>query len=47
MNVNSLAQQGFSTRNEHYDKARPSYQANALSHIRSAVKAPGLINVAE
>ncbi|KAJ7057801.1 S-adenosyl-L-methionine-dependent methyltransferase [Mycena amicta] len=47
MSVHSVAKSGFNTANDHYDKARPSYQADALSYIRRAIKAPGLINVAE
>ncbi|KAI0670308.1 S-adenosyl-L-methionine-dependent methyltransferase [Trametes maxima] len=47
-NVHSLAQQGFGTgTNELYDRARPSYQANALAHIRRAVRSKPPLNVVE
>ncbi|KZP11949.1 S-adenosyl-L-methionine-dependent methyltransferase [Athelia psychrophila] len=46
--VHAVAQQGFGTgTNDLYDRARPSYQSNAISHIRQAVKAAGAINVVE
>ncbi|KAJ6630847.1 S-adenosyl-L-methionine-dependent methyltransferase [Mycena sp. CBHHK59/15] len=45
--VHSIAQTGFgSGTNELYDRARPSYQPLALSHIRDAVKTTP-INVVE
>ncbi|KAJ7273741.1 S-adenosyl-L-methionine-dependent methyltransferase [Mycena haematopus] len=47
MNVHSIAKTGFNTGNDLYDRARPSYQALALSHIRSAVKTAPPIKVAE
>ncbi|KAJ6596936.1 S-adenosyl-L-methionine-dependent methyltransferase [Mycena vulgaris] len=45
--VHSVAQSGFGLGNELYDRARPSYQPLALSHIRKAVKATPPINVVE
>ncbi|KAJ7109424.1 S-adenosyl-L-methionine-dependent methyltransferase [Mycena epipterygia] len=45
--VHTIAQNGFGTGNELYDRARPSYQPVALSHIRTAVKADSPINVVE
>ncbi|PCH38048.1 S-adenosyl-L-methionine-dependent methyltransferase [Wolfiporia cocos MD-104 SS10] len=46
--VHKLAQAGFgSGTNEHYDRARPSYQPAALSHIRQAVGASSSLNVVE
>ncbi|KAJ7452391.1 S-adenosyl-L-methionine-dependent methyltransferase [Mycena galericulata] len=47
MSVHSVAKSGFGSENELYDRARPSYQASALSHIRNAVKVPPPINVVE
>ncbi|KAF7304999.1 S-adenosyl-L-methionine-dependent methyltransferase [Mycena kentingensis (nom. inval.)] len=47
MSVHNIAKSGFNTANDLYDRARPSYQANALSHIRSAVKAAPPLNVVE
>jgi len=47
MTVHTIAQTGFNTANELYDRARPSYQPLALSHIRSAVKTAPPINVVE
>jgi len=46
--VHPVAQTGFGTgTNELYDRARPSYQPYALSHIRQAVKASPPLNVVE
>ncbi|KAG7452431.1 S-adenosyl-L-methionine-dependent methyltransferase [Guyanagaster necrorhizus] len=46
--VHNVAQSGFgSGTNELYDRARPSYQSNALSAIREAVKATAPLNVVE
>ncbi|KAI0362193.1 S-adenosyl-L-methionine-dependent methyltransferase [Trametes cingulata] len=46
--VHSLAKEGFgSGTNELYDRARPSYQANALAHIRQAVRSSPPLNVVE
>lgn len=46
--VHHVAQTGFGTgTNELYDKARPSYQAPAISYIRQAVKAPTPLNIVE
>ncbi|KAI0807512.1 S-adenosyl-L-methionine-dependent methyltransferase [Fomes fomentarius] len=46
--VHHLAKQGFGTgTNELYDRVRPSYQPNALAHIRQAVKASSPLNVVE
>ncbi|KZP11946.1 S-adenosyl-L-methionine-dependent methyltransferase [Athelia psychrophila] len=37
--IHAVAQQGFGTgTNDLYDRVRPSYQSNAISHIRQAVK---------
>ncbi|KAJ7940614.1 hypothetical protein B0H13DRAFT_1938945 [Mycena leptocephala] len=47
MTVHSIAESGFGTGNELYDRARPSYQPLALSHIRNAVKTAPPINVVE
>ncbi|KAJ6496702.1 S-adenosyl-L-methionine-dependent methyltransferase, partial [Mycena vitilis] len=47
MSVHSVARTGFGTGNELYDRARPSYQPLALSHIRNAVKVDPPINVVE
>ncbi|KAJ7343462.1 S-adenosyl-L-methionine-dependent methyltransferase [Mycena albidolilacea] len=47
MTVHSIAQTGFNTANELYDRARPSYQPLALSHIRAAVETAPPINVVE
>ncbi|KAF7338279.1 Histone H2B [Mycena venus] len=47
MSVHSVAQTGFNTANELYDRARPSYQPLALSHMRNAVKTTPPINVVE
>ncbi|OBZ75599.1 putative methyltransferase-like C25B8.10 [Grifola frondosa] len=46
--VHNIAKVGFGTgTNELYDCARPSYQSNALSHIRNAIKSSGPLNVVE
>ncbi|CDO69549.1 hypothetical protein BN946_scf184785.g54 [Trametes cinnabarina] len=46
--VHVLAQKGFGTgTNELYDKARPSYQAQALSHIRKSVRSSPPLNAVE
>ncbi|KAJ7449853.1 S-adenosyl-L-methionine-dependent methyltransferase [Mycena latifolia] len=45
--VHSIAQSGFNCGNELYDRARPSYQPLALSHIRTAVRAAVPLNVVE
>ncbi|KAH9901007.1 S-adenosyl-L-methionine-dependent methyltransferase [Cubamyces lactineus] len=46
--VHALAKQGFGTgTNELYDRARPSYQANAIAHIRQSVRASPPLNVVE
>ncbi|KAA1471123.1 S-adenosyl-L-methionine-dependent methyltransferase [Dentipellis sp. KUC8613] len=46
--VHELAKKGFGQgTNELYDKARPSYQANALSYIRQSVKAQPPLNIVE
>ncbi|OSC99079.1 S-adenosyl-L-methionine-dependent methyltransferase [Trametes coccinea BRFM310] len=46
--VHTLAQKGFGTgTNELYDKARPSYQATALAHIRKSVRSSPPLNVVE
>ncbi|KAJ7709859.1 S-adenosyl-L-methionine-dependent methyltransferase [Mycena rosella] len=45
--VHSVAQSGFGRGNELYDRARPSYEPVALSHIRQLVKTAPPINVAE
>ncbi|KAF7289941.1 S-adenosyl-L-methionine-dependent methyltransferase [Mycena indigotica] len=47
MTVHSVAQLGFNTATEHYDRSRPSYQPVALSYIRRAVESPQQINVVE
>ncbi|EPQ58263.1 S-adenosyl-L-methionine-dependent methyltransferase [Gloeophyllum trabeum ATCC 11539] len=44
--VHDVAKQGFGTDNELYDRARPSYQPEALSYIRQAVQASP-VNVVE
>ncbi|KAI0780852.1 S-adenosyl-L-methionine-dependent methyltransferase [Trametes elegans] len=46
-NVHEVAKHGFGTGNELYDRARPSYQANALAYIRQAIKSPPPLNVVE
>ncbi|KAK0463935.1 S-adenosyl-L-methionine-dependent methyltransferase [Desarmillaria tabescens] len=46
--VHNVAQSGFGAgTNELYDRARPSYQSNALSAIREAVKASPPFNVVD
>ncbi|PIL24062.1 hypothetical protein GSI_13813 [Ganoderma sinense ZZ0214-1] len=46
--VHAVAQAGFGNgTNELYDRARPSYQSNALAHIRQSIKAPSPLNVVE
>ncbi|KAF7976706.1 hypothetical protein HWV62_5869 [Athelia sp. TMB] len=45
--VHAVAQAGFGAGNDLYDRARPSYQANALEHIRAAIKAPAPLNILE
>ncbi|KAJ8483272.1 hypothetical protein ONZ51_g4819 [Trametes cubensis] len=46
--VHVLAKQGFGTgTNELYDRARPSYQANAIAHLRQSVRASPPLNVVE
>ncbi|KAI0079913.1 S-adenosyl-L-methionine-dependent methyltransferase [Panus rudis PR-1116 ss-1] len=46
--VHKVAQQGFGDgTNELYDRARPSYQPLALSHIRKAVRGSAPLNVLE
>ncbi|KAI0831377.1 S-adenosyl-L-methionine-dependent methyltransferase [Trametes gibbosa] len=46
--VHVIAKEGFGTgTNELYDRARPSYQANALAHIRKSVRASPPLNVVE
>ncbi|KAJ7111555.1 S-adenosyl-L-methionine-dependent methyltransferase [Mycena crocata] len=47
MTVHTVAKSGFGVGNGLYDRARPSYQPLALSHIRSAVKVTPPINVIE
>ncbi|KAG5650771.1 hypothetical protein H0H81_011110 [Sphagnurus paluster] len=47
MPVHIVAQSGFDLENELYDRARPSYQAFALSYIHDALRSTGPINVAE
>ncbi|KAL6306611.1 S-adenosyl-L-methionine-dependent methyltransferase [Sparassis latifolia] len=46
--VHSVAKAGFGTgTNELYDRARPSYQAAALSHIRNTLPASAPLNIVE
>ncbi|KAI8998570.1 S-adenosyl-L-methionine-dependent methyltransferase [Trametes punicea] len=46
--VHELAKQGFGAgTNELYDRARPSYQASALAHIRNAISSQPPLNVVE
>ncbi|KZP19441.1 S-adenosyl-L-methionine-dependent methyltransferase [Athelia psychrophila] len=46
--IHAVAQQGYGAgTNDLYDRARPSYQSNAVSHIRQAVKTAGAVNVVE
>jgi len=46
--IHAVAKTGFGTgTNELYDRARPSYPAAAISHIRQAVKYPSPLNVVE
>ncbi|KAI0322218.1 S-adenosyl-L-methionine-dependent methyltransferase [Amylostereum chailletii] len=48
VNVHQIAQVGFGQgTNELYDRARPSYQSSALSHIRKAVAKPNSLNIVE
>ncbi|KAJ7046828.1 S-adenosyl-L-methionine-dependent methyltransferase [Mycena alexandri] len=47
MPVHDIAKSGFGTGNELYDRARPSYQPMALSHIRKAVEVAPPIKVVE
>ncbi|KAK7014845.1 histone H2B [Favolaschia claudopus] len=47
MPVHTVAQAGFNTANELYDRARPSYQPSALSHILEAVHASRPFRVVE
>lgn len=46
--VHQIAQKGFGTgTNELYDRARPSYRSEAISHIRTAVRGSPPLNVVE
>ncbi|KAH9842602.1 S-adenosyl-L-methionine-dependent methyltransferase [Rhodofomes roseus] len=46
--VHKMAQEGFGTgTNELYDRARPSYQPAAISHIRDAISSPPPLNIVE
>ncbi|RPD66213.1 S-adenosyl-L-methionine-dependent methyltransferase [Lentinus tigrinus ALCF2SS1-7] len=45
--VHNVAKEGFGTGNDLYDRARPSYQPNALAHIRQAIKGSPPLNVVE
>jgi len=46
--VHTTAKTGFGTgTNELYDRARPSYQSNAISHIRQAVNSTSPLNIVE
>ncbi|KAL1944507.1 hypothetical protein VTO73DRAFT_2937 [Trametes versicolor] len=46
--VHVVAKEGFGTgTNELYDRARPSYQANALAHIRNSVRGSPPLNIVE
>ncbi|THU89516.1 S-adenosyl-L-methionine-dependent methyltransferase [Dendrothele bispora CBS 962.96] len=48
VNVHSIAAQGFGQgTNELYDRARPSYQSVAISHIKAAVRSDSKLNVLE
>ncbi|KAK7446381.1 hypothetical protein VKT23_004233 [Stygiomarasmius scandens] len=47
-NVHSIAAEGFGQgTNEFYDKARPSYQQSAISHIKAAVRSNSKLNILE
>lgn len=48
ISVHVTAKTGFGTgTNELYDRARPSYQSNAISHIRHAVNSAVPLNIVE
>ncbi|KAF5373778.1 hypothetical protein D9758_000584 [Tetrapyrgos nigripes] len=47
MSVHGVAANGFGQGNELYDRARPSYQPIAISHIREAVRSNPPLNVVE